>query len=198
MSENRRWRLLAIALLALLFVSPLCALTSALFAARTGHHLILTSLAAPSVAIALLASRPTGGLMLWTAVHAVTFWLWHVPAAYTAALSNRALYWLMQASLFLTALAMWRGIAAAAELRAIAALLATMVQMGLLGALLTFASGALYPPHFTSTLAWGLTPLEDQQLAGLLMWVPGAGLYLGAALVMLSRWFRHERAAITT
>jgi len=54
--------------------------------------------------------------------------------------------------------------------------------MGLLGALITFAGTPLYAPHAVSTLAWGLTPLEDQQLAGLVMWAPAAALYLAAAL----------------
>jgi len=54
--------------------------------------------------------------------------------------------------------------------------------MGLLGALITFAGAPLYAPHAVSTLAWGLTPLEDQQLAGLIMWAPAAVFYLAAAL----------------
>jgi putative membrane protein len=64
--------------------------------------------------------------------------------------------------------------------------------MGLLGALITFAGGALYAPHLLVTQAWGLTPLQDQQLAGLIMWVPAAGLYLGAALFLAQRWLARE------
>lgn len=196
---ERRWSLPAMALLALLFISPFCALTSALFSARTVHHLLLTSAVAPLLAIAAPARRVPGGLALWTGLHAATFWLWHVPAAYSTALSSHAVYWLMQASLLLTAWAMWRAIVAASPLAATTGLLATMVQMGLLGALLTFSIAAAYPPHFSTTLAWGLTPLADQQLAGLLMWVAGAGLYLAAALFLLARWFAQEQeAAIAT
>lgn len=192
---ERRRLLAALALLALLFVSPFCALTSALFSARAVHHLTLTAVLAPLLAAALPAWRVPGGAALWTGLHAVTFWLWHAPPAYEAALSNHALYWLMQASLLLTALALWRAVRAALPTGGIAALLATMVQMGLLGALLTFAGTPLYPPHYLGPLAWGLTPLEDQQLAGLIMWAPGAGLYLAAALALLARWFARERAA---
>lgn len=68
------------------------------------------------------------------------------------------------------------------------ALLATMTHMGMLGAILTFAGQPLYAPHLTTTLAWGLTPLQDQQLAGLAMWVLGALPYLGAALACLGGW----------
>ncbi|UUY00503.1 cytochrome c oxidase assembly protein [Sphingomonas sp. J315] len=66
-----------------------------------------------------------------------------MPAAYEAALSNHAIYWAMQFSLLLTALALWRAARAAPVTGGIAALLATMVQMGLLGALLTFSTAPL-------------------------------------------------------
>jgi putative membrane protein len=59
--------------------------------------------------------------------------------------------------------------------------------MGALGALITFAGEPLYAPHFATTLAWGLTPLEDQQAGGLIMWAPAAGAYLAAALILLMR-----------
>lgn len=195
-SPAMRWRfVLVMALLFLLLVSPFCALTSALFSARTVHHLALTALAAPLLSAALPVRSVPGGWGLWAGVHAATFWLWHAPPAYEAALSSHAVYWLMQASLLLTALALWRAVRAAPPTGAIFALLATMVQMGLLGALLTFSATPFYAPHGLAPLAWGLSPLEDQQLAGLIMWAPGAGLYLAAALTILARWFSAEQAA---
>jgi putative membrane protein len=54
--------------------------------------------------------------------------------------------------------------------------------MGLLAALIVFAPRALYAVHFASTAAWGMSPLVDQQLAGLLMWLPASLPYLGAGL----------------
>ncbi|HSX57049.1 MAG TPA: cytochrome c oxidase assembly protein [Sphingomonas sp.] len=196
---DRRLLFAVIALFAVLFLSPFCALTSALFSARAVHHLALTAIAAPLLAIALPERRVPGGVAPWTVLHAVIFWAWHAPSAYEAALSSHAVYWLMQGSLFLTALALWRAMRAAAMVSGLAALLATMVQMGLLGALLTFAGRPLYAPHFLAPQAWGLSALEDQQLAGLIMWAPGAGLYLAAALILAARWFAHEQrsAAIT-
>ncbi len=186
--------LVAVLLSCVLFVSPFCALTSALFSARAVHHLALTAIVAPLLAVALPVRRVPGGWAVWTGVHAATFWLWHAPPAYAAALSNDVVYWLMQASLSLTALALWRAVRSAPPTGAIAALLATMVQMGLLGALLTFSSAPLYAPHYLGPLGWGLSPLDDQRLAGLIMWAPGAGLYLAAALAVLARWFAAERA----
>src|SRR5712675_1068443 len=65
---------------------------------------------------------------------------------------------------------------------ALIALVATIGQMGLLGALIVFAPGPLYSVHLLSTAPWGLSPLADQQLGGLLMWVPASLPYLGVGL----------------
>ncbi len=192
--ERRKWFAAGFVLLVLLFVSPFCALTSALFSARVVHHVLLTAVAAPLLVLALPASRCSvrGSVGLWAAVHALIFWAWHSPSLYSAALSGDGVYWLMQLSLLGSAVALWIAIVRASAPAAVAALLATMVQMGLLGALITFAGTPLYAPHFATTLPWGLTPLEDQQLAGLVMWAPAAGLYLAAALVIASRWLSGE------
>lgn len=65
------------------------------------------------------------------------------------------------------------------------ALLATMIHTGMLGALLTFAPRPWYPLMQTGALTWGLLPLEDQQLAGLIMWAPMGVIYLVATLALL-------------
>jgi putative membrane protein len=62
------------------------------------------------------------------------------------------------------------------------ALGATIGQMGLLGALLVFAPRPLYAEHLASTAGWGLSPLADQQLAGLLMWMPAMLPYVAVAI----------------
>ncbi|WP_395672015.1 cytochrome c oxidase assembly protein [Phenylobacterium sp.] len=176
----------ALGLAALLFVSPLCALSSALFSVRTVHHVLLAAVLAPLAAWSLPPAR-RGGLALATLAAAGVFWSWHAPAAYAFALSHDGAYWLMQGSLFVTALAFWMAVRAARPLPAIAALLVSTVQMGLLGAVLTLAGRALYAPHFATTLAWGQTPLADQQAAGLIMWAPAAAIYLAVALRRMSR-----------
>ena len=130
-----------------------------------------------------------------TIVQALVFWLWHAPGLYALALSSDALFWLMQVSIAASAALWWARLRRAPAAAAVAALLATMVQMGLLGALLTFAAAPLYAPHFATTAAWGLSPLEDQQLAGLIMWAPAAGLYLAAALLVAGRWLRADGRA---
>lgn len=178
----------------LLFVSPFCAVTSALFSARVVHHVLLTAAMAPLLVLSLDRARFAlpGGVAGWTAAHALIFWAWHSPDIYARALASDGVYWLMQASLLLSAMAFWAAIRRASPASSVAALLAMMVQMGLLGALITFAARPLYAPHFQSTLAWGLSALEDQQAAGLIMWAPSAAFYLAAALVIAARWLRDE------
>lgn len=184
----------ALALGLLLFVSPFCALSSALFSARVTHHLLLATVLAPLLVHALPENRTRwpGSLALWTGLQALTFWLWHVPTLYSEALSSDLVYWQMQLTITGTALGFWAALRRTSSLGAIAALLVSTVQMGLLGALITFAGAPLYPPHFLTTAPWDLTALEDQQVAGLIMWAPSAGLYLGAALFLAHRWFARE------
>jgi putative membrane protein len=70
------------------------------------------------------------------------------------------------------------------------------VLMGLLGAILTLASHPLFAAHYFTTGAWGLSPLADQQLGGVLMWVPGCALFLWASVRSLQMmWNLIERPA---
>jgi putative membrane protein len=177
---------LALGLFAVIFASPLCALSSALFTARTAHHVLLVAAVAPLLAWSLPAVRRPR-LAAATLAAAGVFWLWHAPDTYAWALSSDGAYWLMQVSLFGTAVWFWLGVRAARPMAGIGCLLVSTVQMGLLGALLTVAGRAFYAPHAATTQAWGLTPLQDQQLAGLIMWAPAAAIYLVIALVMLGR-----------
>jgi putative membrane protein len=178
LARRAQWNAVAgTAVLAFAFVSPLCAASSALFSARAVHHLLLVAVAAPLFAARLpwpAAGRRASPLAA-LAIATACFWAWHVPAAYARALSDTAWYWVMQATLLASAVAFWRALRleeGPGVLRVVALVLAA-AQMGLLGALLTFAPQPLYAPHAVAPLAWGLTPLADQQLAGLVMWVPG-------------------------
>lgn len=170
------------ALLIILFVTPLCALSSALFSVRVGHHIILTALAAPLLLSALPIWARRGNAVWWTGAHILLFWFWHAPEPYALALTYDGIFWLMQLSLLISAMGFWSSLSRTSHVLGVGLLLMMMVQMGLLGALLTFASDALYAPHSLTTLGWGLRPLEDQQIAGLLMWAPASAFYLAAAL----------------
>ena len=182
--------LAAIVVLVIVFVSPLCALSAALFSARVVHHVLLIGVAAPLIALALPEGRASlafPGLVIST----VTLWMWHLPASYDAATSDVAVYWLMQTTLLVPAIAFWCGVLHPRQSpgRAILFVWTVFMQMALLGALLTFAPDTLYAIHAIAPMDWGFTPLADQQLGGLIMWIPAAIPYLViGALIARRGW----------
>lgn len=189
-----RLALAAVAVLALAFVSPLCAVSVSLFSARAVHHLLVVAVAAPLFALAQPAQRPGA---LGPAVLAATsiLWVWHLPSLYDHALADTSVYWLMQASLLGSAIWFWRALFAAPPVPATMAAIFGMVQMGMLGSLLTFAPAPLYATHIGTTLPWRIDQLADQQLAGLIMWVPGIVPYaIATALVARRIWIRAAAA----
>lgn len=183
--------LLGVAVLAVAFVSPLCALSAALFSARVVHHVLLVAIAAPLLAMAWPARRaasPAPAFLVSTAV----LWAWHWPPAYDLALSNVAVYWAMQATLLGSAVLFWRAVLAPSQPagNALLFVLGGYMQMALLGALLTFAPASLYAIHAFAPLDWGFSPLRDQQLGGLLMWVPAGLPYVAWGAMIARRGWR--------
>ena len=156
---------------------------------RIVHDVVLAALLAPLIVAALRLDRQEvpGSLTVLTVVHGLTFWLWHAPPLYAAAMSSDPVFWIMQASIVATAAAWWAKVVRSPAPAAAIALLGTMVAMGALGALLTFAHRAYYAPHWLTTQAWGLSAIEDQQIAGIVMWAPASLVYLLAALAILYR-----------
>jgi putative membrane protein len=143
-------------------------------------------------------SNPAGSLFLATAV----LWAWHVPSLYEAAVQNPILHVVEHASFLGTALLFWwvalqpsgpRRLSRGVDVLYV---FAGALQSGALGALLTFASSPIYPLYAHRTAAWGASPIADQQLAGLLMWVPSFVVYLLAAGALFVAWLRaSEREA---
>jgi putative membrane protein len=129
-------------------------------------------------------------------LHALALWIWHLPALYDYALTHEGVHIVQHLCFFGTAALFWWGMAHGRYGRVgygvgVFYVFATGLHGGLLGALLTFSPRVWYPPYLT-TRTGGLTPLEDQQLAGLLMWVP-AGLILAAGgLVLFAAWLRES------
>lgn len=183
-------------LAAILFVSPVCALSVALFSVRVGHHVVLTMVLAPLLALTLPGHWGRRiALVPPLLVSTLALWLWHAPDIYTSAFTHPAIYWTMQLSLLGSFAWLWLGLLrSAATMHAGVAALAGAIQMGMLGALLVFAPGALYLPHLASTAPFGLSPLEDQQLAGLVMWVPANLPLMALVLWRLARGLRTGRA----
>ncbi|MFP4327852.1 MAG: cytochrome c oxidase assembly protein [Paracoccaceae bacterium] len=189
--------LAGVAVLVLALVSPLCALSSALFAARVVHHVLLVAVAAPLLACALRTRAPAGGAGLPLAVSTAVLWAWHLPPAYDLALGNIPVYWVMQLSLLGSAVWFWHAVLAGPGpvVGRLGCVVAGFAQMGVLGALLTFAPEPLYAIHQTAPLAWGLAPLLDQQLGGLIMWLPAGLPYAVIAAGLARRDWRRLRAA---
>ncbi len=199
-ASHRRALLAGWGILALALVSPLCSLSVALFSARVGQHLLILLVAAPLLALGLPAPRrqTIGGIGAAAAAFAVALWVWHLPGPYAATFRSDVTYWVMHASLLAAAVWLWRGLLLAAADRpevVFLAGIATAAQMSALGAFLTFAPRAIFPPHAYTTLPWGLTPLEDQQLGGLLMWVPGGLAFAAVAVGGLAVAMRRGRFA---
>jgi putative membrane protein len=205
-----------LAVLAAALVSPLDGAAASQFAAHMVQHLVLMMVAAPLLAAGrpvlvmgaalpatgrrrlrrVAARRPVTALVhpvtVW-ALGTVVLWAWHLPVLYDAAVRNDVLHAVEHATLLGTAALLWavvlgrsqRPLAAPA---AVGLLFATMLQSSGLGAVLTLAQAPLYSVHGATTSAWGLTPLENQQLAGALMWIPPGVVYLGVMAALLVRW----------
>ncbi len=133
----------------------------------------------------------TQPLAAW-GLHALALWIWHVPQLFEAALHQQWVHVLQHASFLGTALLFWWTVLGPDPRSrgsgfAIASLFTTMLHTGALGALLSLAPTAWYASYAASAAVLGLDPVADQQLGGLLMWVPGSVVYLTAALVVVAR-----------
>lgn len=135
-----------------------------------------------------------------TALHSGALWAWHSPALYDAALRSSIVRWARHVSFLASALLFWWALLRGCARRrgygaAVFHLFATALHCGLLGILLRFARWPIYPLQTSAAPQWGLTPLEDQQLAGLIMWVPPGLVYAVAALALAGLWVRHSKLA---
>jgi len=175
LAQDRRRMTLAWGIVVVLFVSPLCAASMALFSARVAQHILLTLLAAPLLAAALPRVRVPA--MPPALLFAALFWLWHAPEPYQATLESDLAYWTMHLSLFGSATLLFMALRARPE-RSIAAAALTAAQMTLFAAILTLSPNVWHGWHEITTLPYGLSALADQQLAGGVMWVAGGALFL--------------------
>jgi len=142
----------------------------------------------------------TNALAAWL-IHGVVLWVWHLPSLFQATLDNEFVHALQHLSFLLSALLFWWAILQGRQHAlnyglAVLYLFTTAVHSGLLGALLTFARTVWYPAYAGKTASWGLTPLEDQQLGGLIMWVPACALYIVAGLALFAAWLRESEARV--
>lgn len=159
---------------------------------RIGRWVATTSLAAPWSAL-------TDPVVAW-ALHAVALWAWHVPAFFDAALRHEGLHVLQHASFLVSALFFWWSAlgrdprSAHGAGQAVGALFTTMLHTAALGALLSLSPMPWYLGYGPAATALGIDALEDQQLGGLVMWVPAGLAYVIAALALLGRLLTRQRA----
>jgi putative membrane protein len=198
--QRRHFTLYGWAMAAIALLSPLCALSVALFAARVAQHMLLMLVAAPLIALGWpsdIGRDRSWPLWACTTAFFLALWFWHMPIPYESTFNSVALYWTMHVSLFVSSILLWRELLDHSRRRTVQALAAgcvTFMQMGLLGAVLGLAQRPLFQSHLLTTQVWGLTPLQDQQLGGAMMWVPGMLLFLWTAIRSMSRlWGSIER-----
>lgn len=146
-----------------------------------------------------LRSTASNAFTAWL-VHAVVLWGWHIPSLFQAAVRNDFVHALQHASFFFSALLFWwaamHGGRAVGYGASLLYMFTTAMHSGVLGALITLTRTLWYPVYSATTPSWGLTPLEDQQLGGLIMWIPAGLVYVIASLALLAGWMREaERRA---
>lgn len=207
------WLVLAGAL-----VSPLHWLGEQLFTVHMIEHELVMAVSAPLIVLArppamLLWGLPrtirrrTGQALanktvrrVWTflssgtvatLVHGMAIWAWHAPVLFDAAVESVPLHRLQHLCFFASAILFWWSVIWKTN-RGLAAwhLFLTMLHMSILGALIALSPTVLYGLQTRASQDWGLLPLEDQQMAGLVMWVPAGVIYAAVALVLAALWIR--------
>ncbi len=203
------WLALVVAL-----ISPLDALGGILFSAHMAQHEILMIVAAPLLVlgrpvIAFLWALPAkwrvhfghlarpwhfiSGPFLATVLHAIALWIWHLPSLYQATLGNEFIHALQHSSFLLTAALFWWALIHGRYGRmgygvAVVYVFVTAAHSGALGALIAFSPRVLYPIYQSTTAQWGLDPIEDQQLAGIIMWIPAGVLMTILGVALFAAW----------
>jgi putative membrane protein len=141
--------------------------------------------------------RMFGPVLVWMA-YGASLWLWHAAALYELALDNEVIHLVEHSFFIVAAVAFWSLILLGRREPPISRgfrglmVFTTAFHSVLLAALVTFAETPWYPAYADTTTHWGLTPIDDQRLAGLLMWIPGGLLYTGVGLWLVLGWVRQS------
>lgn len=213
------WCVLVVALL-----SPIAMLSEALFSVHMTQHELLMLVAAPLITLGrplvpMLWAAPArwrhrlkGGAGLspaWSTLtapavvfllHAIALWVWHLPPLYETAILDDRVHALQHVIFTGTACLFWWGLLRGRYGRlgygaAVFYVFATAMHSGGLGALITFATAPLYP-LYVARAGHHVDPLADQQLAGLIMWIPAGAVLMIFGLALLSAWLgESERRA---
>ncbi len=129
-------------------------------------------------------------------IFTIEMWAWHSSSLYQAALRNETIHSLEHIGFVLSGMLFWWVLFKRTTAQhthygmAILYLFAASVQSGILGALMMFTSVPWYGFYASRVGAWGLTPLQDQQLAGLIMWIPGGAVFNVLTIGYFAAWWR--------
>ncbi|HEX6140818.1 MAG TPA: cytochrome c oxidase assembly protein [Candidatus Limnocylindria bacterium] len=202
--------------------SPIEAYEGVLFSVHMVQHMLLELVAAPLIllgapaTLALRAASPSVRsdllrvlhsravslisfpLLAWVLFAAVN-WGWHFSSLYNDALENDLLHYLQHATFLGAALLFWWPIVGADPSRwrlphpiRLFYLFLAMPQNSFLGVALMSASSVLYPHYSGNARSWGPSPIADQSIGGILMWVFGDVVFLVAMGAVVAAWTRHE------
>ena len=203
------WRplalMLGLATLAAVWLGPLPAMADRMFVGHMLMHVMVVAVAAPLLAIGLaggqldLSSRMPAlfSPILASVIELFVVWAWHMPALHHAARTSQAAQVMEQGSYLFVGLLVWLaafgGVRHRRALAGIAGLLLTSMHMTLLGVLLTMSNRPLFEHSGLSSL----TPLEDQQIGGVIMLVFGGTSYLIGGLYLLFGLLQEKRDAVS-
>lgn len=188
-----------------------------LFSAHMVQHLMLTLLVPPLLlggltgwmveyvigppparAVAHFLTRPLIAFGVGNAVLA----LWHFPGPYGAAMVNHDVHIAMHLSMMVTAGMLWWPVLSPTPALPrlprggqLLYLFALGLPMSVIGAFITLADHPLYAFYVSVPRLWGLTPLDDQRIGGLIMWVPGMLVFWVAMTIVWFKWVGEEREA---
>lgn len=192
-------------------VSPVDRLSDLLFSAHMTQHEILLVVAPPLVVlgrplVALAWALPPRGRralikvrwrrlspLLVLLLHGAVIWLWHLPAAFELTLRDEGVHALQHATFFGTAALFWWTIVRGRYGRAgygmaVLFVFATATHTSILGVLFTVGTRVVYPLYASRATAIDIDPVADQQLAGLVMWIPAGTILVLAALALFVAW----------
>jgi putative membrane protein len=179
-----------------------------LFVMGAPLHILLWSLPAPfrkhfAPLLGWLNGQKSGWYFLWQpiilwAVFALTLWVWHLPNLYQAALAHQRLHDLQHISFFASACLFWRILLdpfhrlKLGRGLGIMYLFATSLHATLLGVYMTLSPKLWYPFYQGRTRGWSISEMEDQQLAGLIMWMPACSIYVLIGALLFYRWLQEN------
>lgn len=163
----------------------------------------------PAARVERVLGRP---IVAWS-LGVGAMWVWHIPALYSAALHNEGLHIVQQLTLLLTGVIFWWPVVGPLEemrlkpLISVSYLFSACIGCTVLGIIITFAPVSLYSAflHTNDTLGilsllrnnWGISPNIDQQVGGLLVWVPCCLIYISVIMLTLARWYGAPETDIT-